>query len=139
MIDPSLAFQTAIRTALISSPDVTALVDAASIRSGSTRPGDTPCIVLSGASTEYLGRAAGDQRVARVSLDLHIWAIEGADVARQIGAAVSDALIGGPEDTPEIYVDEWEEPSVVWLRDPQPEKSFTHGIVATEAVVRWRV
>lgn len=140
MLDPALAFQTAIRATLINAPEVAALVEASNIRAGQVRAERLPSVVLSDARTEYLGRAAGAQRLARVYMTLHVWAVEdGPDTARQIGAVIFDALEFGPADTDELSVDEWHTPSVVWLRDPKPELSLTHGVMTLEAVVRWRV
>lgn len=140
MIDPTLAFQTAVRATLIASPVVTALVPADRIRAGALRPDAFPAIVLADPQAEFLGCAAGSQRLARVSLTLHVWAQEdGADTARQIGGAVLRALEFGPADTAEIAVDDWSRLRMVWMRDPQPEISKTHGAVILEAVVRWRV
>lgn len=140
MIDPALAFQTAVRATLIASPEVVALVTSENIRAGAVRPDRLPSVVLGDARTEFLGCAAGSQRVARVFLTLHVWAQEdGADTARMIGAALHGALEFGPKDTPELIVDEWQRPTVVWLRDPKPELTLTHGVTALEAVVRWRV
>lgn len=140
MLDPALAFQTAVRAALVASPDILALLPADQIRAGATRPDRLPSVILSDARTEFLGCAAGSQRLARVYLILHVWAQEdGADTARQIGAAVYQALQFGPADTVDISLDEWQQPRVVWLRDPKPELSLTHGVMTLEAVVRWRV
>jgi hypothetical protein len=140
MLDPALAFQTAVRAALLASPEVMAQLPAAQIRAGSTRPDKLPSVILADAQTEFLGCASGSQRLARVFLTLHVWAQEdGADTARQIGAAVYQALEFGPADTSEITLDEWQRPRVVWLRDPKPELSLTHGVMTLEAVVRWRV
>lgn len=140
MIDPALAFQTAIGAALMASQDVSANVQPDNIRAGSVRPDRTPAILLADARTEYLGCASGSQRLARVSLSLHVWAQEdGTDTGRQIGAAMFHTLEFGPKDTPDIGVDEWHRPSMVWLRYDQPDLAYTHGIMAIEAVVRWRV
>lgn len=140
MIDPALAFQTAVRSALIASTDVVALVPPENIRAGAVRPERLPSVVLGDARTEYLGCASGSQRLARVFLSLHIWAVEdGADTARQIGVAVHGALEFGPQDTPDMALDEWQEPRVIWLRDPKPELSLTHGVMTLEAVCRWKV
>ena len=140
MLDPALAFQTAVRAVLVASPEVLALVPADHIRAGSTRPDRLPSVILADAQTEFLGCAAGSQRMARVYLILHVWAQEdGADTARTIGAAVYEALQFGPADTVDISLDEWHQPRVVWLRDPKPELSLTHGVMNLEAVVRWRV
>ncbi|WP_347920290.1 DUF3168 domain-containing protein [Paracoccus marcusii] len=140
MIDPALAFQTAVRADLIGAPAVTALVPPDHVRANDARPEQMPAIILAGARTEYLGRAAGGQRVARVSLTLHIWAADdGDDTARLIGAAIHDALEFGPAATPEITVDEWHPLSAVWLRDMQGELALAHGVMALDATVRWRV
>ena len=140
MLDPVLGFQTAIRQSLLASPDVAALVEAKNIRAGGGRPDKLPSVLFSNAQTEYLGRAAGSQRMARVFLTLHVWAQEdGADTARQIGAAVFEALEFGPQANGEIFVDEWHTPTVVWVRDPHPNLTLTHGAMSLEAVVRWKV
>ncbi len=139
MIEPSLALQTAVRSTLIGHPAVTDLVQPHRIRAGSTRPDKFPCVVLSGASTHYLGRASGDQHLARVNLDLNIWAIEdGPDTAKAIGFAVSCALIGMADDQDGFCIDQLDQPRLIWLRDPQPELAYTHGILEIEAVIRWR-
>jgi hypothetical protein len=138
MLEPTLAFQAAVRAALLAAPDVLAIVPADHIRAGSTRPDKMPCIILAGAQTEYLGRAAGSWHVARVFLDAHIWAIEdGADAAKAIGMAALAALIDAPQ-TDDFAVDDYAKPQTVWLRDPQPERAYTHGVMTLEAVIRWR-
>ena len=139
MIEPSVALQTALRATLIADPAVTALVQPNRIRAGSTRPDRFPCIVMGYAQTHYLGRASGDQHVTRINLDLHIWAIEdGADTARAIGFAVSKAVTGLANEQDGFSIDQLDQPRVVWLRDPQPELSYVHGVIEIEAVIRWR-
>ncbi|MDD9730450.1 DUF3168 domain-containing protein [Mameliella sp. AT18] len=139
MIEPALAFRTAVRTALIGAAAVTALVPANQIRAGWTRPDDTPSIALTGEQTVFLGHAPGSQFVARVYLDLHIWAPDGgADLAQAIGAAVALVLFDAPTTT-EIAIDDYVKPSITWMRDPAPERSLTHGVMQLEAVVRWPV
>jgi len=138
MIEPSVALQTALRSTLIADPTVTALVHPDHIRAG--RPDRFPCVIMSGGSTQYLGKASGDQHLARVNLDLHIWAIEdGADTAKAIGFAVSRAVIGMPDDQDGCAIDHLDQPRVIWLRDVQPELSYTHGVLEIEAVIRWRI
>lgn len=139
MIEPNLALQTAIRSALIVSPDVTALVPANHIRSGSTRPDKLPCVLLSGVATQNLGYSASNQFLARCLIDLHVWAVDdGKDTAWQIGFAVCNALRDMPV-TDGYAIDEWEFPMVRWLRDPNPDVSFCHGVVSLNAVVRWSI
>ncbi|MBK3745816.1 DUF3168 domain-containing protein [Paraburkholderia aspalathi] len=139
MIEPTLALQTAIRSALLASGNVTALVPANHIRSGSTRPDSLPCVILSGVSTQNLGHASGGQYLARCLIDLHVWAIDdGHDTAWQIGFAVCNALRDAPE-AADFGIDDWSVPTVRWMRDPDPDKSYCHGVISLEAVVRWSI
>lgn len=137
MIAPDIEFQTQIRSALITSSTVTDLVPADHIRAGSTRPDKLPCVILANPDTANLGRA-GDWCLTRVWLDLHVWAIEdGADVARQIGAAVSHALWDAPV-LGENDINSYSRPSFKYMRDPDPEKAYCHGVATVSGVVRWR-
>lgn len=138
MIEPSVSFQTALRATLIADPAVTALVQPERIRAGSTRPDRFPCVIMGHAQTHYLGRASGDQHLARVTLDLHVWAIERADTAKAVGFAVSRAVIAMPDAQNGFDIDHLDQPRVIWLRDVQPELSYTHGVIEIEAVIRWR-
>jgi len=137
MIEPSVSLQTALRTALISDPAVIALVNPEHIRAG--RPDRFPCVIMSGGSTHYLGKASGGQHLARVNLDLHVWAVEdGPDTAKMIGHHVSRAVIAMPDAQDGFTIDQLDQPRVIWLRDVQPELSYTHGVIEIEAVIRWR-
>lgn len=137
MMEPTLALQTAIRSALIASPTVTDLVPADHIRAGSTRPDKLPSIIMSNGQTVFLGNASGSQYVARVFLDLHIWAVEdGADTAKAIGFAVCNVLKEAP-DAAGFSFDEFSLPAVRWMRDPDPDKAYTHGVLTVEALMRW--
>lgn len=139
MIDPSLEFQTAVRAALIAHPEVSALVPAEHVRAGSTRPDKLPTIILANPQMINLGRASGGQYLTRVYIDLHIWALEdGADMARQIGAATSLALWDAPESAT-VGIDAYERPSFAFTRDPDPERAYCHGVGSVEGVIRWRV
>lgn len=139
MIEPTVALQTAIRAALIASPAVADLVPADHIRAGSTRPDKLPAIIMANGMTEFLGNAAGGQYVARVFLDLHVWALEdGAETARAIGFAVCNVLKDAPGATGFSF-DEWELPAVRWIRDPDPAQNLTHGVLTVECVMRWSV
>lgn len=139
MIDPSLAFQTAIRAALIAHGEVGALVPADQVRAGSTRPDKLPTIIMASPQTINLGRASGGQYLTRVFLDLHIWALEdGADMARQIGAAAALALWDAPT-ADAVGVEDYERPSFTYMRDPDPERAYCHGVGTVAGVIRWRV
>ncbi len=134
-LEPSLTLQTAIRGHLVALPVLTALVPAEHIRAGSTRPEKLPAIMIANGTTQFLGRAAGGQYVARVFLDLHIWAIEdGLDAAKTIGGVVADALRDAPAGDG-FAIDEWALTRIVWPRDPDPK--YGHGVVSVEAAIRW--
>jgi len=136
MIEPSVSLQTALRSTLISDPAVIALVNPERIRSGSTRPDKYPCVIFASPQTINLGRASGDAFLSRVYLDLHIWALEdGADTARQIGHVVTKALWDSPLNIQDLS--EYERPSFRYIRDPDPEIAYCHGVATVGAVVRW--
>lgn len=139
MIDPSIEFQTAIRAGLTGHTEVSALVPAEHIRAGSTRPDKLPTIIMANPQLINLGRASGGQFLTRVYIDLHIWALEdGADMARQIGAAASVALWDAPE-CATVSIDAYERPSFAFTRDPDPERAYCHGVGTVVGVIRWRV
>ncbi|MBE7183437.1 MAG: DUF3168 domain-containing protein [Methylobacterium mesophilicum] len=137
MIEPSLAVQTAIRAHLIPNQALSAHVPAQHIRAGSTRPDKLPSVIIADGQTEFLGRAAGGQYVARVYLDLHFWAVEdGLDTVKTIGGIVAEALRDAPNGD-EIAFDEWQLTRLVWPRDPDPK--YGHGVLSVEAAIRWAV
>lgn len=137
MIEPSLALQTAINARLTTTPAVVALVAADQIRTGSMRREQLPSVIMQGAQTEYLGYASGNQYLARVFLDLHIWTLDaGGDMAKAIGFALHGALLA-PLDMVDCAIDFFEAKNVRWLRDPDPD--FAHGVLNVEAVIRWRL
>lgn len=139
VIEPCLALRTAIRARLIAEPSVTALVPATSILAGSSRPEALPSIMLVDGQTIFLGHTAGAGYAARVFVDAHVWAIEdGEDTAKAIGFTVMNALREIP-DADGFTIDTFEKPSVRWMRDPDPEKSYCHGVLSFEAVIRWKL
>ena len=139
MIDPSIEFQTAIRAALIAHPEVSALVPADHVRAGSTRPDKLPTIIMANPQLINLGRASGGQYLTRVFIDLHIWALEdGANVARQIGAVASVALWDAPQSAA-VGIEAYERPGFTYMRDPDPERAYCHGVGTVAGVIRWRV
>ena len=94
---------------------------------------------MAGPQTINLGRTSGGFYLTRVYFDLHIWALEdGANVARQIGAAVSLALWDAPASAT-VGIDAYERPSFTYLRDPDPERAFCHGVGTVEGAIRWMV
>ena len=94
---------------------------------------------MSNGTTVFLGNASGSQYVARVFLDLHVWALEdGADTAKAIGFAVCNTLKEAP-DAAGFSFDEFGLPAVRWMRDPDPEQAYAHGVLTVEAVMRWSI
>lgn len=137
MIEPTLAVQNAIRSTLIASPAVMELLPAGHIRAGSSRPEDLPCIQIANGTSVMNGHAAGGQYVARVLLDLHVWALEnGLNTAKTIGGAVAGALIDWP-DGDGFAFDEFKHTRTVWPRDPDP--TYGHGVLSIECVIRWKL
>jgi hypothetical protein len=138
MIEPTLALQTAIRARLIGKPEVTALVPADHIRSGSTRPDNMPCIIMSDGNTALHGHDYTSQRTAWVYLDLHIWTLDaGQDAAKEIAGTVTAALDKRSLAIEGGYCDHFRVTSSRFPRDPQPE--YGHGVLSIEALIRWIV
>ena len=137
MIEPSLALQIAVRERLISTAALIAMVPADHIRAGATRPDKFPGIIIADGTVQFLGRAAGGQYVARVFLDLHVWAIEaGLNTAKMIGGTLANILRDAPAATGFAF-DEWRLTRTVWPRDPDPQ--YGHGVLSAEAVIRWTI
>jgi hypothetical protein len=137
MIEPTLALQTAIRTALIADPAVSALVPASNIRAGGSRPDKTPCIIMSDGNTALHGQDYTAQRAAWVHMELHIWTLDaGEEAAKEIAFAVTTAL----DKTMTIeggYCDHFRVSASRFPRDPDP--AYGHGVLSVEALIRWIV
>lgn len=135
MIEPTLALQTAIRTALVGNSAVTALVPADHIRAGSTRPDKLPCIMMSDGNTTLHGHDYTAQRTAWVYLDLHIWTLDdGQDAAKEIAGAVTTAL-DKPMTIDGGDCDHFRVTASRFPRDPTP--GYGHGVLSVEALIRW--
>ncbi|MBD9493194.1 DUF3168 domain-containing protein [Ensifer sp. ENS01] len=140
MIEPTLALQTAIRTRLIGKSEVMALLedDPTRIRSGSTRPDKTPCIIMSDGNTSLHGHDYTSQRTAWVYLDLHIWTLDaGQDAAKEIAGVVTAALDKRNLQIEGGYCDHFRVTASRFPRDPDP--AYGHGVLSVEALVRWIV
>lgn len=138
MIEPTLALQTAIRTALVTAPDMTALVPETHIRAGSTRPDKTPCIIMSDGNTALHGHDYASQRTAWVYLDLHIWTLDaGEDAAKEIAGAAMNALDKRSLAIEGGYCDHFRVTASRFPRDPNP--AYGHGVLSVEALIRWIV
>lgn len=137
MIEPTLALQTAIRTALVNTPDVVALVPADHIRAGSTRPEKTPCIIMSDGNTSLHGHDYTAQRTAWVYLDLHIWTLDaGQDAVKKIAGTVT-ATLDKSLDFEGCDCDHFRVTASRFPRDPDP--AYGHGVLSVEALIRWIV
>jgi len=137
-MEPTLALQTAVRTALINSPAVTALVPADHIRSGSTRPDKTPTIIMSNGNTALHGHDYTAQRTAWVYLDLHVWTLDaGEDAAKEIAGTVMAALDKASLAIDGGYCDHFRVTGSRFPRDPDP--AYGHGVLSVEALIRWIV
>lgn len=135
MIEPTLALQTAIRTALVGNSAVTALVPADHIRAGSTRPDKLPCIMMSDGNTTLHGHDYTAQRTAWIYLDLHIWTLDdGQDAAKEIAGAVTAAL-DKPMTIDGGDCDHFRVTASRFPRDPTP--GYGHGVLSVEALIRW--
>lgn len=138
MIEPTLALQTAIRARLIGKQEVTDLVPAAHIRSGSTRPDKTPCIIMSDGNTALHGHDYSSQRTAWVYLDLHIWTLDaGQDAAKEIAGVVTATLDKRNLAIEGGYCDHFKVTASRFVRDPDP--AYGHGVLSVEALIRWVV
>lgn len=135
MIEPSIAFRKAIGDHLAADPAIIALVDPENIRAGDFSPDELPAILFGAGNVMMHGRASGEQFVATVFMDLHIWALDpGLDRAQEIGAAVARRLMDWPASVGFAF-DEFRHTRTVWPRDP--DKQFGHGVLSVEAVIRW--
>ncbi len=138
MIEPTLALQTAIRTLLVSAPNVVVLVPANNIRSGGTRPDKTPAIIMSDGTTALHGYDYAAQRMAWIYLDLHIWTLDaGQDAAKEIAGAVVAALDKGNIQIDGGCCDHFRVTKSSFPRDPDP--AYGHGVLSVEALIRWIV
>lgn len=140
MIEPTLALQTAIRARLIGQPKVMTLLedDPTRVRSGSTRPDKTPCIIMSDGNTALHGHDYSSQRTAWVYLDLHIWTLDaGQDAAKEIAGVVTAALDKRNVAIEGGYCDHFKVTASRFPRDPDP--AYGHGVLSVEALIRWIV
>ncbi|SEO35770.1 Protein of unknown function [Gemmobacter aquatilis] len=137
MIEPGFALQALIGDRLAADPDITALVNPLNIRAGMIRPDQMPAIVLAPARVRFLGHAAGGQIMAEVRLLLHVWAVEDGAKAQAVAGAVMRAMMDAPE-AEGFDIDAWARPELVWMRDPDPVRAHTQGVIALTAVLRWR-
>lgn len=135
MIEASLTVQTAIRSRLIASPLVTALVPAASIFDRHSRPEKFPCIIVGDGQT-VLEATTYSRRHVRVFADVHIWTREtGLEAVKTITGHAQRALTGKPA-LDGVSVVEWRVTGARFLRDPAGE--YGHAVLSLEALIAER-
>lgn len=133
-MSPDLELQKAIRSKLISSPTVSALVPAASILDRHERPAPRPSIIL-GQSQMVDEGTSMKRRHHRIYHDLHVWVKEpSTEQAKGIAWAIRQALQA--ERLPlsaGLHLADLRVESQRLLRDPDMESS--HAILTVNALV----
>ena len=133
MTDPSLALQKAIRTRLIASPAVIALVPAGAIFDRSARPEAFPCIII-GEGTTLFGDNF-DSFYDRHTADLHLWEKEsGLTKIKDIAGAVRSALEPRPWQIDGFLCPTFRVLTARYIRDPSGEHS--HVVLTVEAFLQ---
>lgn len=133
--DPSLVLQTAIRSALLDSDDVTDHVPADHILDVSGRPERLPAIVIGEGQTVF-----GSFDASTVYADLHVWVQEpGLEQSKQIASAIVDAISVDGETGNVLRLDGFVCHDLTvertrYLRDPHGPMS--HGIVSVAAIMK---
>lgn len=134
MSEPTLALQTAIRSRLIATPAVTALVSADRIIEGPTRPERFPSIIFGTGKTVFAGRVYSWRHVWTY-LDIHVWTLEGGtEAARAIANEVDRALVA-PLTVPgfELLDGNFSVTDARFFRDP--DALHGHGVMSVAALL----
>lgn len=128
-----LAAQKAVRTRMVATGTVTALVPSTSILDVNQRPAPDPSIIIGEGQTLEGDRT--DRRDQRVILDIHVWKKEAGLVGvKAIAGAIRTAVHSVSLPVEDGYhFGDCRVSSVRFLRDPDGENA--HGIVTVEAVV----
>ena len=130
----SLALQKAIRTRLVGTPAVVALVSASAILDRNARPAPDPSIILGEDQELDADRIARD--VVRIYSTLHVWKKEqGLAGVKAIAGVIRTALQNGRlEMDTGFHCGDCVVTSTRFLRDPDGETA--HGVLTVEALVR---
>lgn len=131
MTEPSLALQALVRSRLIGSTDLVALVPADHVLDKNVRPEVFPAIIIGE------GMTLPDDGLARdrfaVTLDVHVWAEEpGLATVKTISAHARAALVL-PFVVPGFHVADLRFASTRFMRDPGP---YGHGVITVEAIMK---
>jgi hypothetical protein len=135
--DPSLALQKAIRTRLVASPDVLALIPAGNIIDSNGRPEVVPSILL-GEGQTVLRRFNATSYAT-----IHVWIDEAGLVqAKQLDSAIVGALTFDAEiERAVLRLDGFDchdlaVTNLQYLRDPHA--NYSHGIVTVAGIMKER-
>jgi hypothetical protein len=131
-VEPSLAVQGAIRSALVADVAVTGTVPAARIFDRNTRPEDFPCIIIGDGQTA-LEPITLTRRHVRVFADVHIWTEESGLVAVKTIAGNAAAALRARPSIAGFRVVDWIVKGTRFLRDPGGE--FGHAVMSIEALL----
>lgn len=127
-----LAAQKAVRTRLVTTGTVTALVPATSILDVNQRPAPDPSIIIGEGQTLEGDRT--DRRDQHVILDIHVWKKEAGLVGvKAIAGAIRTSVHSSNLPAEDGYhFGDCHVASMRFLRDPDGETA--HGIVTVEAL-----
>lgn len=131
-MEPSLELQKAIRSCLVASSAVVALVPATNILDRNARPLVLPSIIIGEGQTVPGGDVARNRH--QCFADLHIWQKEaGLVFSKQAAGAIRDALRDSRWSIPGLHVADLHIVSSRFLRDPGGEHS--HAVISLSAIV----
>jgi len=131
-MEPSLELQKAIRTRLVASSALVALVPVANIVDKNGLPAVFPCVLIGEGQTTGAGDIARRRHTA--FLDLHVWAKEtGLVTSKQIVGTIRTALADSVWSIPGLQVADLHIGSSRFLRDPGG--LYSHAVVSLEALV----
>jgi hypothetical protein len=131
-VEPSLAVQGAIRSALIADAAVTGTVPAARIFDRNTRPELFPCCIIGDAQTALEPLTLSRSHI-RIFSDLHIWTEESGLVAVKTIAGNASAALKAKPSIDGFHVVDWKVTGARFLRDPGGE--FGHAVMSIEALL----
>jgi hypothetical protein len=131
---PEIALQMALRTRLVSTAAVTALVPAAAILDRNELPAPDPSIILGEGQSVDEGNAIARDLV-RIYMDIHVWKREPSTAGvKAIAGAIRTALKLRLDLTGTgFHCSDSRVRSIRFLRDPDGETS--HAVAAVEALV----
>lgn len=134
-LEPSYALQRLIRSRLVASADVVALVDPSAVLDRNDRPETLPAATVVIGEGMTLPGSLIDRSDFEVVLDLHIWAVEaGLATSKTIAHAVRAALVTGPWDVEDYAVADLRITSSRFIRDPSGK--YSHAIISIEALMK---